>query len=350
MEREMGQFGLADYYAAKNRIRASFLDGVEAMMNWKRIEKVLHAGLGRDNRVVRSGPKHYPALVMFKILLLRQWYGLSDQETEFALLDRISFSRFTRIALSESVPDHTTICRFRNLLVEKTLLQPLLDEVNRQFEKQGKLVKKGVAVDASIIASAARPRKSVDIESMPEDRAEDAAPVDEKAQVTVNYSKDPDAAWLKKGKECHYGYKAHTAVDAVGGLILTGHVTPANKSDTGQLERLVADSDLPDKARVYADKGYTSKRRSEILKNTNCKDGIMSRAYRNKPLTARQQKRNRKISKKRYIVERVFGTLKKCYDLARASYLGAAKVQDELLLSSLAYNLKRGLFLQPAQG
>ena len=37
MEREMGQFGLADYYAAKNRIRASFLDGVEAMMSWKRI-------------------------------------------------------------------------------------------------------------------------------------------------------------------------------------------------------------------------------------------------------------------------------------------------------------------------
>ena len=93
-----------------------------------------------------------------------------------------------------------------------------------------------------------------------------------------------------------------------------------------------------------------NQRNSEILKNRNCKDAIMSRAYRNKPLTARQQKRNRKISKKRYIVERVFGTLKKCYDLARASYLGAAKVQGELLLSSLAYNLKRGLFLQPAQG
>jgi hypothetical protein len=36
--------------------------------------------------------------------------------------------------------------------------------------------------------------------------------------------------------------------------------------------------------------------------------------------------------------------------MARASYIGTAEVQGELLLSSLAYNLKRGLFLQPAKG
>jgi hypothetical protein len=33
MERTMGQFGLADFYAAKNRIHVSFLDGVDAMVN-----------------------------------------------------------------------------------------------------------------------------------------------------------------------------------------------------------------------------------------------------------------------------------------------------------------------------
>jgi len=31
----------------------------------------------------------YPALQMFKILLLQQWYGLSDLETERAMFDRI---------------------------------------------------------------------------------------------------------------------------------------------------------------------------------------------------------------------------------------------------------------------
>ncbi|GHU89526.1 hypothetical protein AGMMS49974_01330 [Deltaproteobacteria bacterium] len=60
-----------------------------------------------------SGVKVYPALLVFKILLLQQWDGSSDQDTE---------------------PNHSTICCFRNLLVENNLL----DEVNAQMENQGK--------------------------------------------------------------------------------------------------------------------------------------------------------------------------------------------------------------------
>ncbi|MDR2055041.1 MAG: transposase [Desulfovibrio sp.] len=56
---------------------------------------------------------------LFKALLPQSRYGLSDQETENAFLDRISFSRFAGIALSEDVPGRTTIRRFRNTLVEK---------------------------------------------------------------------------------------------------------------------------------------------------------------------------------------------------------------------------------------
>ncbi len=346
MERQMGLFGIADFVVKQNRNKATFLDGVSAMINWKRIETTLHRALGR-NQELRAGVKAYPALLMLKILLLQQWYGLSDLDTEASLIDRISFIRFTGLSLEDSVPDHTTICRFRNLLVSKGVLKPLLDEINGQFEKQGKLVKKGVAVDASIISSAARPRKQVDIESVATDRAEEIAPA---TKVTVTYSHDADAAWTKKGKEYHYGYKAHTSVDIESGLIISTHATPANASDTGELEKLVTDSHLPEKARVYADKGYTSAKNREILKNQKCKDAIMDRAWRNKPLTARERTRNKLISQKRYIVERVFGTLKQQYDLARASYIGIAKVQGELLLSSLAYNLKRALFLLPANG
>ena len=342
MERAIGFFGLADFILT-NRQRVTFLDGVAAMINWKRVEKLLAHGLGRT-RETRAGAKAYPAILMFKILLLQQWYCLSDQEAEGALLDRISFFRFAGLSLEESVPDHTTICRFRNALIEKGLLLPLLDEVNTQMERQGKLVKKGVAVDASIIACAARPRKQVDVETVVCDREETPAV---QAKVSVSYSHDSDAAWTKKGKEFHYGYKAHTSVDVDTGLILSAHVTPANYSDTGELQALVQGSRLPAKSRVYADKGYTSANNRNLLKQHKCKDGIMSKAYRNKPLTERERKRNKLISKRRYIVERVFGTLKEHYDMARASYLGTLKVEGEFLLSSLAYNLKRALFLLP---
>lgn len=347
MERQMGLFGIADFVVKKNRNKVTFLDGVSAMIKWKPIETLLHRALGR-NQEVHAGPKSYPALLMLKILLLQQWYGLSDMDTEAALIDRISFVRFTGLSLEDSVPDHTTICRFRNLLANKNVLKPLLDEVNKQLEKQGKLVKKGVAVDASIISSAARPRKQVDIETAAKDRDEPDNPAD--SETTVTYSHDADAAWIKKGKEYYYGYKAHTCVDVQSGLVLSSHATPANYADTGELSKLVTESHLPAKTRVYADKGYTSAKNRAVLKQKQYKDAIMDRAWRNKPLTARERTRNKQISQKRYIVERVFGTLKQHYDMARASYIGIAKVQGEILLSSLAYNLKRALFLLPTNG
>ncbi len=339
MERNMGLFGLADFIVKKNRNKPTFLDGVSAMVNWKPVEKLLQRQLGRSV-AVQAGPRAYPALLMLKILLLQQWYGLSDLETEAALLDRISFVRFTGLSLEDSVPDHTTICRFRNLLTEKNILKKLLDEINNQLEKQGKLVKKGVAVDASIISSAARPRKQVEVETVARDREEPETGSDqgENASVTVSYSRDSDAAWTKKGKEFYYGFKAHTSVDAETGLVLAAHITPANHSDTGELEKLVLDSHLPEQARVYADKGYTSEKNSQILKKYRCKNGIMSRAWKNRPLTGRDRQRNKLISQKRYVVERVFGTLKGPYSMGRASYIGTLKVQGELLLSGSVQN------------
>ncbi len=58
-----------------------------------------------------------------------------------------------------------------------------------------------------------------------------------------------------------------------------------------------------------------------------------------------EQHRNRLISSVRGIVERSFGTLKQVYGLARASYRGLAKVEGELLLCAMAFNLKKALFL-----
>ena len=341
MERKIGAFGIADFVAEQRRKRPNFLDAVSAMIQWERIEKLLRKKLGRseENAV---GVKAYPTLVMFKVLLLQSWFTLSDEDMEYALHDRISFTRFTGFSLEDETPDHTTICRFRNLLVEKKLLDKLLNEINDQLMRQGKLVKTGCSVDASIIPSANHPTKRVDIDLVPEDRKEDEAPV---PTVTVSYSKDTDAAWTKKGAQFYYGYKVHAATDTRNGFILAGHVTPANRSDTMELAAVVDAANLPERTRVYADKGYTSKKNSEELQARHLKDGIMGKASRNRALAAREQKRNRLISGVRSIVERSFGTLKQTYGLARASYMGIAKVEGEFLLCSIAFNLKKAVFL-----
>ena len=46
---------------------------------------------------------------MVKILLLQQWYTLSDPLMEEALDDRISFRRFVGLGLEDDTPDYSTI-------------------------------------------------------------------------------------------------------------------------------------------------------------------------------------------------------------------------------------------------
>jgi IS5 family transposase len=70
-------------------------------------------------------------LTYVKLLLLQQWYGLSDPGLEEAVDDRLSFRRFAGLPLDESVPDHSAIWRFRQALAAHRLAEALFEEVGR---------------------------------------------------------------------------------------------------------------------------------------------------------------------------------------------------------------------------
>ena len=74
--------------------------------------------------------------------------------------------------MEDVAPDSTTVCRFRNILVEADLYDMVLNEINRQLEQQGVIVKRGAIVDASITDSPRRPRGRKEYEIV-EDRDEE---------------------------------------------------------------------------------------------------------------------------------------------------------------------------------
>jgi IS5 family transposase len=148
---------------------------------------------------------------------------------------------------------------------------------------------------------------------------------------------------VRKGKQPHYGYKVHMATDAIEGFILGGHVTPANRADTVELEPVLEELGLPPEAVVLADKGYCSKKNREMLKRRGYHDGIMQRGYRGVPLTEEWKGRNRLISRLRYIVEQGFGTLKRRYSFDRARYVGRLKTEMEFHLNAMAFNIKKAV-------
>ncbi len=113
---------------------------------------------------------------MIRVLLLGQWHSLSDRELERALTVRLDFMLFCGQSMIGRSPARTTICRFRRMLGLRGLDAALLSEVNRQLQERGLKVGNApvAVVDATIVESAARPRRQIEV--VAEDRAEGEAP------------------------------------------------------------------------------------------------------------------------------------------------------------------------------
>lgn len=301
------------------------------LMDWTKIKKHLK-GIHKNDINSKGGPRAYDSLKMFKAILLGQWHTLSDTELEEALSVRIDFMLFTGFELDDDIPDSTTLCRFRNILIHQGLDKKLFKEINSQLEQLGLKLKeaKGAVVDATIIESAARPRKTISIE---EDREETGKPVE------IEESKDPDAKWLKKGKKSYFGYKGFIVTDTEDGFIQTILTESANEAEIDKLNKIIPEVNAE---RLYADKGYDSQNNRKLLQG-KFKSGIMHKAQKNKPLTERQKLANKLISRKRFIVEQGFGTLKRIFSFNRATYITKEKVNAQLTLKSICFNLLKAL-------
>ena len=51
--------------------------------------------------------------------LISTWYGISDVQTEEVVNDSLSAFLFCGLAIEDSVPDHSTLSRFRGGLTSK---------------------------------------------------------------------------------------------------------------------------------------------------------------------------------------------------------------------------------------
>src|SRR5262245_26572345 len=122
------------------------LDRIDGLVKWYRFEKLL-ARFNHDG----PGNPGWPVLVLFKGLLVQSLYGLAERELEEALADRLSFRRFVGLGLEERVPDHTVFNRFRNALIGEGLERKLFEELDRQLEKAGVVVRHGKMLDATLI-------------------------------------------------------------------------------------------------------------------------------------------------------------------------------------------------------
>ena len=265
-ERSLGQLSLADsLVAGKGRNEA--LERLGELIDWSMIGRLLSPVHGS-----RYGAPGYPAVAMFKALLLQQWHGLSDPALEASIEDRLSFRRFCGFALDAETPDHVTIHRFRETLRQLGLADRVFEEVNRQIDNRGLILRQGTLIDASLIdAAVKRPKPPAEPAPPSEVKpAEASGATKERApSKLVKSPLDPDAAWTKKGGRRYFGYKVHVGVDQGSGIIRRQLVTAANVNDTEPADLLICG----DEAALYGDQAYTTARRRADLRAAASRTG-----------------------------------------------------------------------------
>ena len=343
--RQTGQLSLADALARQPSRLNETLDRVQSLIDWAQIDTVLAPLRGSH-----YGAPGYSPLLMFRALLLQQWYSLSDPGLEEALIDHLSFRRFVGLALGEASPDHSTISRFRTALVAQGLSEAVFEVINLQIDAKGLILRQGTIIDATLVeAHVKRPKKPKADKAAASEPTTDQAPSqgelppkgERPASKLILSPTDPEASWAKKGHTRYFGYKGHVAVDQGSGIIRRCILTTASVADTTMGDALI----MGDERSLYADKGYDTKSRRAALKAAGAKDRISHRPNKHHPLTKRQEQRNDGISLRRAPVERVFAIAKRLMGWRRVRYIGLARNAGHFDLLCTAINLKRLMVL-----
>src|ERR1700710_2722654 len=130
--------------------RAAFLAEMDRVVPWREfcalIEPVYpKPGKGR----VPIGLER-----MLRIYFLQQWFNLSDPAAEDAIYDSESMRRFAKVELGDdTIPDETTILRFRHLLERHQLTEAIFTEIRALLAEKHLWVKSGTMGDATIVAA-----------------------------------------------------------------------------------------------------------------------------------------------------------------------------------------------------
>ncbi len=278
-------------------------------------------------------------MLMFKIMLLQEWYHIADDMTEYLINDRLSFQRFLGLSLGDKVPDAKTIWLYREMLKNSGKSKELFDMFAALMEQVGVITREGSIVDASFVDVPKQRNNRDENKKIKEGDGEELWQDNENKRC----QKDIDARWTEKNGEKHFGYKDHVKVDSDSKMIVDFSVTDAAVHDSQAIVDLIDDKDNV----LNADSAYTGKELHDKIreKNPDIILNIHEKGYRNKPLSEEQKASNKEKSKVRARVEHVFGHMTNSMGGMTTRVIGIDRTTCVITLKNLAYNLSRWAYL-----
>src|SRR6476620_2365036 len=335
----MGQLGFfdADKRLQALSARGDPLEAIDHLVPWESFRAEIEAVVLTPDELKKSsaGRKPFDAILMFRMLVLQALNNLSDEPVEYQVRDRLSFTRFLRLSIEDSIPDATTLWWFREKLAKAGLIEKLFDRFDQHLAAKGYMARGGQMVDATIV-SVPTQRNSRD-----ENEAVKAGRIPEEwdNKPAKLRQKDRDARWTKRHGRSFFGYKNHVNADAKHKLIRRYEVTDAAVHDSQKLDGLLTNSNTS--AEVFADSAYRSTQIEGRLRASGFKSRSQRRATRNHALSEAQANANRNRSKIRARVEHVFAAQETALGGRIVRTIGIVRARAKIGLQNLAYNIRR---------
>ena len=338
---QMGFFD-ADKRLSILSLKGDPLEAISKLMPWEMFRGDIESVVlpAEESRKSKAGRKPIDALVLLRMLVLQSLYNLSDDQIEYQVRDRLSFTRFVGLGIEDGIPDGTTLWLFREKLAKAGLIDKLFERFGRHLEAKGYIARGGQMVDATIVA-VPRQRNSRDENELVK---AGTTPENWKKSPSKNRQKDKDARWTKKHGRSFFGYKNHVNADARHKLIRDYTVSDASEHDSQKLDELVNRGNTS--RDVYADSAYRSAEIERKLRAKGFRSRIHKRGRRNRPLTEAEARANHRKSKVRARIEHVFGAQENAPGGRLVRTIGIVRAKIKIGLQNLVYNFRRLVVLE----
>ena len=292
------------------------LEIINKYIDWNELSKPIEKSIAR----AETGRKPFEILTIIKCFILQSIYSLSDPRLEEEIADRRSFQIFLDITTGDSIPDETTICKYRDMFSRYGLDKKLFKSFYNELKKKGLVLEQGTLVDATI--------KQAYTRAIPHNNQN---------------NRDKDADFTKRGHKTIFGYKGHIGMDIKSKVIHSVEFTPVSIHDSDMFEKVLHNKENI----VMADKGYANEKRKRKLRQRGIYWAVLDKAYTHRPMTNKQKSRNSKISKIRNEVEKPFAFMKNVLNYTRCSYYNIKRNRFQFTLNTIIYNLRRMITLIP---
>jgi len=340
----MGQLGFfdADRRLAVISAKGDPLEMIAGVVPFESFRAEIEAAVltPANEKKSNAGRKRIDVIVMFRMLVLQSLYNLSDEQVEYQVRDRLSFTRFLRLGIEDRIPDGTTLWLFREALGKAGLIEKLFEGFGQHLEAKGYIARGGQMIDATIVSVPKQRNTRNENEAVKAGKTPKAW----QQNPAKDRQKDKDARWTKKHGKSFYGYKNHVNADAKRKLIRQYEVTDASVHDSQKFDELLNQANTS--AEVYADSAYRSVETEAKLKLRGLRSRIHRRANRNHPLSKAQENANRLKSRVRARIEHVFGAQQTAPGGRLVRTIGIARAKVKIGLQNLVYNIRRLVTLE----